>query len=425
MIDSFIDSLTNNEKHPQSGEYSLDNISKLLESFDNPQNKLNFIHVAGTNGKGSICLMLASIFESAGYNTGLYTSPHLLKVNERIRINKKNISDEDFSYYLNLIKNKIDENSIAPTYFDVMTVVSILYFADENIDIAVMETGLGGRLDSTNIITPLFSVITDISFDHEGILGHTIEEITFEKCGIIKKNIPVVTTNSNKSIIALIQKRCAELNSDFFVYESDFIGENIELSSSEITFDFYDKKNNNRIDSLKIAHPGEFQIKNACAAVFISILLKKEYPLITNAVIYKTLIDLKLKGRFEKISDNPLIFFDPAHNTNAVENIINILEKNWNSFDIHIIFSLMADKNINIITELLSEKFKNLIFYKLDDPRCFSPDEKWKNETGIEIISEKTELAEYIACKNNAHSLFLFTGSFRLYKIAMEIATEI
>ena len=425
MIDSFINSLTNNEKHPQSGKYSLDNITKLLEYFGNPQNKIKFIHVAGTNGKGSICLMIASIFETAGYSTGLYTSPHLLKVNERIRINQNNISDEDFTYYLNLIKNKIDENSIAPTYFDVLTVVSILYFADENIDIAVMETGLGGRLDSTNIITPLCSVITDISFDHEEILGHTLEEITFEKCGIIKKNIPVVTTNSNKSVISIIQKRCAELNSDFFIYESDFIGGNIELSRSAITFDFYDKKNNYRIDSLEITHPGEFQIKNACSAVFISMLFKKKYPLITDTVISKALKNLKLKGRFEKISDNPIIFFDPAHNIDAVKNIINILGKNWNSFNIHIIFSLMADKNIYNITEILSEKFHNLLYYKLDDPRCFSPDEKWRNETGIEIISEKTKLAEYIACKNSAHSLFFFTGSFRLYKIAMEIATEL
>lgn len=425
MINSYLDSLANFETRPYSGEYSLENMSALLEAFGNPHRKLKFIHVAGTNGKGSVCMMLSSIFKTAGYNTGLYTSPHLIKTNERIKINEIEISDDDFNYYLDLIKNKASEIKSHPTFFDVLTIISIMYFADSKVDIAVMETGLGGRLDSTNVIIPICSVITDISFDHEKILGHTIENIASEKCGIVKKNIPVITTNTDADILSVIRKYCNNQNSELYQYDIDFAGANPEFFQDRILFSYYDKKSNFRINSVMVNHPSNFQVKNAAASIFLTLMVKGSFNLITESIIIDSMKNLVFHGRFEKLSSIPLIFFDPAHNIEAVEKILNLLLKNYNSFNIHIIFSLMADKNVDLITKILLLKFKNLTYFILDDPRAFLPGVNWCDKTGIMVIKEKSELKEYIACKKSGDSIFFFTGSFRLYGVAKEISQKI
>jgi dihydrofolate synthase/folylpolyglutamate synthase len=425
MINLYLDTLTDNEVRPQAGQYSLDNMINLLSKFGNPHLKLKFIHVAGTNGKGSVCMMLASIFKTAGYKTGLYTSPHLLKINERIKINNIDISDEDFNYYLKLIENKVREINVRPTFFDVLTLISILYFADNKIDAAVMETGLGGRLDSTNVIIPLCSIITDISYDHENILGHSIEKITAEKCGIIKKNVPVITTNTDPEIVSIINQFCKNNNSDFFLYGKDFKGENPEFFPERIVYRYSDNKTNHEINSIVINHPGNFQIKNSAVSIFLIHLLNANFKSASDAIIADSLKNMEFYGRFQKLSSIPLIYFDPAHNLEAVKNIVSVIIQKWPLCKIYIVYSLMADKNVDSITECLLLNFTNLIYYVLDDTRAFLPDEKWKKKTGITIIHQKSELEEYIACKKTNDSLFFFLGSFRLYSTAIEITEKL
>ena len=183
----------------------LGRINDLLKKLNNPEKKLKCIHVAGTNGKGSVCAMISSILQDAGYNVGMYTSPHLKKFNERIRINNKLITDKDIvKYYLKIKKYATDQ-----TFFDMTTAMAFLYFYDEKVDFSVMETGLGGRLDSTNVITPVVSIITNVGIEHTEYLGSTIEKIAYEKAGIIKKNVNVITGAENEAlkIIKTIAKK--------------------------------------------------------------------------------------------------------------------------------------------------------------------------------------------------------------------------
>ncbi|MBQ3641126.1 bifunctional folylpolyglutamate synthase/dihydrofolate synthase [bacterium] len=230
----------------------LDRIEKILDKFDNPQDKINIIHVAGTNGKGSVCSVLANILTCSGYKTGLYTSPHLVEYTERIKINNKNISDEDFAAYIEKICKTADKENIDLTEFEILTAAAFLYFSDNKVDIAIMETGLGGRFDATNVIkNPLMSVITSISKDHTDRLGDTLEKIAFEKAGIIKQNSKVVTATSNNGF-EVIEKIAREKDSKLYSVfdEAEIIYENginyIVINGSKYEFPLlglYQKQN--------------------------------------------------------------------------------------------------------------------------------------------------------------------------------------
>ena len=190
------DILTSKEKfHIELG---LERITKVLNAFENPHKKIKCIHIAGTNGKGSVCIMLSNILTNAGYKTGLYTSPHILKYDERIKINNIDISDEDLNNLTKIVLNKADEEDVYLTEFEILTVCAFLYFAKNNADIAILETGLGGRLDATNVVQPVLSIITSIDMDHTERLGDSIEKIAYEKAGIIKPNAPVVISKDNR-----------------------------------------------------------------------------------------------------------------------------------------------------------------------------------------------------------------------------------
>jgi dihydrofolate synthase/folylpolyglutamate synthase len=201
MIDQILNKYINNERNIGFSHYSPDNIRKLLDILGNPQNKIKTIHIAGTNGKGTTCYLIAGILQNSGYNTGLFISPHLVRLNERISINSIEISDTELLYYIQKADKAANENKITVTYFDILTAAAFSFFNDKSVEIAVIETGLGGRLDSTNVILPELSIITDISMDHSHILGDTIEKITSEKCGIIKPGVPVITTNTDRNIL--------------------------------------------------------------------------------------------------------------------------------------------------------------------------------------------------------------------------------
>ena len=323
-LTQILDRYSNNEKNSSHFEsYSLNGMVEALRILGSPDKQLKFIHVAGTNGKGSVCHMLSSIFTNAGYNTGLYTSPHLLLVNERIKLNGINIPDDVFCRTIEYIENILSGKNIFLTYFDMLTLAAIIFFAENKTDIAIIETGLGGRLDSTNVITPLVSIITDISLDHRHILGNTIEEIACEKAGIIKENIPCITTNTDTPIVSILRKKAAELSSTFFNYMETFNSYNITLTENGILFDYGMSKNN--LTNIAIPFHGKFQVKN-CAAVLTAVLmLTGRYPALQPESIVKALASVSVPGRMEYLNSCPIVLFDPAHNMQAIDSLIDTI----------------------------------------------------------------------------------------------------
>ena len=286
----------------------LERMQKLAQIFDNPQDRFRIVHVAGTNGKGSVCAMLAKVLEKNGYKTGLYTSPHIKNYTERIKINFRDISEDDFAKYTELAEKTAKQNDISLTEFEILTMAAFLYFRDKEVDFAVMETGMGGRLDATNIIKkPVLSIITSISLDHTDRLGTSTEEISGEKAGIIKPETPVITAQNNAGK-EIIEKKAKELNSPVLFAEK--------------SFELIDIKNN-------IFSNGEKDIKLSLKGINQG----ENLALVTKACEYldikpeEALKEVVWQGRFEEIKDKNLIF-DAAHNPNGTK----LLKENLNLY---------------------------------------------------------------------------------------------
>ena len=313
----------------------LDNIIDICELLDNPQNKFKTIHIAGTNGKGSVCNMLASILTESGYTVGLFTSPHLLDFRERIRINGDVISE---NYVIDFVKNHNQVFSeIRPSFFEWSTALAFDYFDSNKVDIAIIETGLGGRLDSTNIVLPLVSVITSIGIDHTQYLGNTLEAIAKEKGGIIKPNIPVVLGEG----IAMQH-----------VFEEMVLNNNSSLHIAS-------KSKNQTLSSLK----GDFQNNNIATALTVVDLIQETFSKITTESISKGLLSIQtntgLRGRWETLQNSPKIIADIGHNVHAITQTIKELDKeNYNQ--LHVIWGMVADKEIEKVIDLLP---KNATYY--------------------------------------------------------------
>ena len=371
----------------------------LLKKLNNPEKKLKCIHVAGTNGKGSVCAMISSILQDAGYKIGMYTSPHLKKFNERIRINNKLITDKDIvKYYLKIKKYAPDQ-----TFFDMTTAMAFLYFYDKKVDFAVMETGLGGRLDSTNVITPLVSIITNVGIEHTEYLGNTIEKISYEKAGIIKKNVPVVTA-ARGIALATIKKISNKNNSKLIIINKNKI--KIYCNKNYISFDINSYKNL-ILNNLN----GEFQIENAAIVVKAIQTLKNDNNLRVNENnIKRGLLNAKWPGRFQFIRKNILI--DCAHNTDSFKTLFKEL-KNINYKKLILVVGFSNDKDIKLISKVI--KANKTIITKSRNERAYNPStiKKYFNENSIIINNPKKAMnyAKKIAAKND---LILITGSIFL-----------
>jgi dihydrofolate synthase/folylpolyglutamate synthase len=317
----------NNENNSNFQNYTNEAVKSLLTAAGSPQNDIRAVHVAGTNGKGSTSAYFESIFRYAGYKTGLYTSPHLITINERIKLNGKNISDNDLTGIINSIILLINNNATnGPTWFDVITAAAFIYFKQNNVDIAIIETGLGGLKDSTNIITPLLTVITDISMDHQNLLGNTIELITKEKCGIIKKHTPVITSNTEDSILKIISETAVESESPMYSYGNNFHIQEDDTSGLKQTFSYSFTEFNISLNNISLTHPAETQIKNASLALTGSILLSDKYTKIDHKKLYLPLKSTELMGRFEIHGSDPVLIFDPAHNIASISDLCTTID---------------------------------------------------------------------------------------------------
>lgn len=346
------------ENSKRSSTKTLEHMKKLCEIYGNPQENINYIHVAGTNGKGSTVSYLREIFYDAGLNVGTFTSPYIECFNERITYNKQFISDELIIKYTNEIVSKYDylkENNIElPSFFALCTLICFMYFRDVKPDIAILEVGIGGLLDSTNVITPILSIISNVSYDHMSILGDTLEEIAKNKLGIVKKNVPLVTI-SNPLINDLIIKTCEQSNSKLIlVNQNDIKNVNISIGSSR--FDYKDYYN------VVLKMSGLHQTENA-SLVIESINLLKEKFLLTDKNIYNGLLKTFWPGRLEVIQNSPYIILDGAHNIDGITRLhdfIKTIKKEFNK--IILVLAISSNKETKKMINEIEQDVDEIIF---------------------------------------------------------------
>lgn len=339
----------------------LTNTIALCDALANPELKFKSIHIAGTNGKGSTSHMLASILQAQGYKTGLYTSPHLKDFRERIRINGKMISKAEVRSFVKNQQNLIE--NLKPSFFEVTVAMAFDHFAKNQVDIAVIEVGLGGRLDSTNVITPEISVITNISLDHTNLLGNTIREIAGEKAGIIKHNIPVVIGESQSESKPVFINKAKEVNAPIYFADDEYTIQNAKKKWNVLNFDVF-KNNQLQFENLKTDLTGTYQTKNILTVLATCEKLNETSSIkINSSSIYDGLKQVKkltgLQGRWQTLAKNPLIICDTGHNEAGITEVV----KNINStkFDkLHVVFGMVNDKDISKVLALMP---KNASYY--------------------------------------------------------------
>jgi dihydrofolate synthase/folylpolyglutamate synthase len=333
----------------------LENTTRLMAHLDNPHQKFRSVHIAGTNGKGSVSHYLAAILQEADYRVGLYTSPHLVDFGERIRVNGQMI---DQQYVIDYIQKHIDAiETIQPSFFELTMAMAFSYFADKQVDIAVIEVGLGGRLDSTNIISPELSIITNIGFDHVEFLGDTLPQIAAEKAGIIKPGTPVVIGESLSETKPVFVLKSLEMQSDIFFAEDDDIPVLTRYEQDEIIFNY-------RKQEFRSGLNGIYQLKNL-STVFsaIKVLNNRTAFKISDVALKKGIEHVSqltgLRGRWELLSDKPKIIADTGHNVQGIQAIVNQL-KNQHYKSLRIVIGMVNDKDISGMLKLLPV---NAIYY--------------------------------------------------------------
>ncbi len=326
----------------------------MLEKFDNPHLKFPSIHIAGTNGKGSVSSMIASILQEAGYKVGLYTSPHLKTIRERIKINGQMISARWITKFTENNLSFIEE--IKPSFFEINTVMAFCYFAASDIDIAVIETGLGGRLDATNVITPLVSIITSISFDHMKLLGNTLPEIAAEKAGIIKSNVPCVIGEKNSETMSVFMQYAKKNNAPITFADDNYLTINFYQNLLPPVMKVELQDINQKIYKLKSPLIGKVQVDNIKTVLCtIEILKSYKYKINYNHIrngFINVLDNTGLFGRWSYVPNDVPIIMDIGHNIGAVSNLVEML-KNIKKEKLHIVWGMMSDKDVEGILSLL------------------------------------------------------------------------
>ncbi len=342
----------------------LKRIKALLNALGNPQNAYPSLHVAGTNGKGSTCAMLESILIEAGYKVGLYTSPHLVRFNERIRISKKEISDRRLVGCVDAVRDAMKKTGgNKPTFFEFTTAAAFHYFKKQKIDIAVIETGMGGRLDATNVLNPLVSVITSIGLDHTEWLGETLEQVAFEKAGIIKKNGVVVMGETKPAALSAIKAAAKKKNARLKLMGRDFRC----MGASSGDFSYSGMKM--RLKGLKLNLLGAHQINNAASALAAIEILQGLGFQIRESHIKNGLKKILWPGRFEVIRKRPLVILDACHNPDGAEALGRAL-KSVKFNKLILVAGIMADKDIGGILKPLALAADIVIFTAPDTPRA-------------------------------------------------------
>ena len=350
----------------------LDRIKLLLERLGSPEKSLRCIHVAGTNGKGTVCSFLAAVLKEAGYKTGLYTSPYIVDFRERIRVNGEMISESDLENITETVKNAVEElrnEDVVITEFEAVTAAAFLYYKIVGCDFVVLETGLGGRFDATNVIErPLVSVIVSISLDHVNILGNTISDIAYEKCGIIKNDCPVVTNNAQPAdALKMIKEQSQMRNSPLSVADVNAISILDEsICGSNI---FYGGR------SVFVPFPGKHQAENCINALTVIDVLKEQGIVISEKAVREGISKTKNPARCEIVSENPLVILDGCHNEDSARALRSVVEKHLSDKKVIAVMGMMQDKDIDNVLSLLLPYFDKVNTVPVSNPRAISADE--------------------------------------------------
>jgi dihydrofolate synthase/folylpolyglutamate synthase len=406
----------------------LENTISLLSLLDNPQSSFRSIHIAGTNGKGSTAAMIASILRTAGFRVGLFTSPHLVSFTERIRVDNVEIREAEVVELTHEIRKTIENNQpsamshepFLPTFFEFVTALGFLYFKRKGVEWAVVETGMGGRLDATNILTPAVSVITHISYDHREFLGQTLREISGEKAGIIKKGIPVVSAAQEAEVIGVITKMAAETGSGLHIYGKDFLSRPHTIDMHGITFCYEGKR---RMDNLHVSLTGLHQVENASLAIR-AIELCMEQGDVPSPAVREGLAHAQWPGRLELIEKEGRTYdylIDGAHNPSASKALADSLEKYFIPFygKVVLIMGVMADKDMEAMMKPLLPLASEVIFTAPEYERAAPPARlaEYANAQGFssrvkDSVRASMELAQELARKGSQKTLIVITGSF-------------
>lgn len=378
---------------------NLDNTLRLDEHFCHPHRQFKTIHVAGTNGKGSVSHMLASILQEAGYKTGLYTSPHLKDFRERIKINGEMVSEE---YVIDFVEqNKELFASVKPSFFEMTVAMAFKYFADRQVDIAVIEVGLGGRLDSTNIISPLASVITNISFDHMALLGDTLEKIAAEKAGIIKPHVPAIIGTRDRDYDFVFEKKASECHTSI-----EFAGDNWQIVQQDNGCYNLAHRSGWHFENLQSELKGIYQRKNIPAVLETIPVLRNNGLQITDENIRhgiaKVITNTELAGRWQTLADRPLTVCDTGHNIDGITEITKQL-KTCRYERLHFVIGMVNDKDIDSVLRILPQ---DAIYYfcKASIPRAMNEEilaEKAR-ATGLHGNCYPTVAEAYAQARQNA-----------------------
>lgn len=410
----------------------LNNITKLLEILGNPHKGMNIIHVAGTNGKGSTCAMINFILQEEGYKVGLFTSPYLEVFNERMRVNGKNISNDDLARLTEKVRSAtiyMRENDLGyPTEFEVVTAIGLLYFKEQNVDFIILEVGMGGRLDATNVVLPNVSVITPISLDHQQYLGDNIESIAREKCGIIKDSVPVISAPQDARAMRIIEETARNRNCKLKKVCRNTQNRSSDTISYKVVSDdekgaFFDlKTSDGNYENLRVNLPGIHQVENAATAVGAIEALRLSGINIKKESICKGLQFTKWAGRVELLQKNPLVLIDAAHNIAGIKALKKTVEKYFSDYKKILVLGILGDKDYKHMVKEIINLADTIITTEPQNPRALSAKKlsnlileyKNLNKSCVyerPVIDDAIELAFDLAKKDN---LIIFAGSIYL-----------
>jgi dihydrofolate synthase/folylpolyglutamate synthase len=410
-----------------TSSFDLKRMVEMMSFAGNPHKKRRCVHITGTKGKGSTSIIIASILKELGLKTGLFTSPHLIYLEERMKVNDRMISQKMFVELINRLKPFIDRimvktPALMPTFFEIVTAIAFLYFERKKVDISVLEVGMGGRLDSTNIILPEISVITPVGYDHTARLGHTLDRIAYEKAGIIKEGVPVISSAQEPEALSVISKTCKEKNARLYLVGKDILINNIKATKRNGIYgtgcEIQTWKN--KYKNIFLPMVGRHQVEN-CATAIGSLEVLSENGVIKtdNEMVINALAKVKCPARIEVISKSPLIILDTAHTVSSMKILRESIKENFSFKKLIVVIGLSADKDIEGILKEIACVADGLILTRTGNPREAEPEQMAvtakrfyrKKPMVIEDIDEALKEARRIAKKDD---LICITGSFFL-----------
>lgn len=402
----------------------------MMEKLGHPEHKMKTVHIGGTNGKGSTVTFLRNILEAAGYSVGTFTSPYIEQFNERISVNGKPISDKEILELTNVIRplaDELEETELGgPTEFEVITAMSFYYFANVNqVDIVIYEVGLGGRFDSTNIIHPIASIITNIGLDHTNILGHTYGEIAFEKAGIIKEGIPTFTAVKNEEAMKVINEQADKKQAPLYRLNQDFkVTSHSPQANGEI---FTLKSDEHTLEQLEISMIGQHQTENAALAAMAAQFINHDGDFsISENAIRTGLKKAYWPGRFEILSNRPLVIIDGAHNDEGISALVQELSTRYSNYNIHIVFAALKDKKLDHMIAQLDRIADEISFVSFEFPRAAQVSDLYSiSKSKNKVMAEKwdTHLSEVIKSLEN-NQILVVTGSLYFISEAKPYLSE-